>query len=164
MKVICTGDCTPNRATLPQDSDALVTRMTQNLYRGEERRSQTRFIVATHVQAQAVDDRFNPVGKPFRVILRDISSGGVCLLYPTPIESRFVAVTLDHPTDEQATVEVIVEIRNRHIDGPMFRMGAAFVPCNGRLDQPHATGPPRGDYSSSSPCFPDFPADDAGTR
>ena len=157
MRVICTGNRRTQQcdAVPPQDSDALVARMTHNVYRGQERRSQIRFIVAAPVVAQVVDEQYAPVGEPFQVILRDISTGGVCLLHPTSIESRFLAVTLAHPTDEHATVQVVVEICSRRVDGPMFRIGASFVPCNSRLDQPHETGPPRGDYSGG-PYFPDF--------
>ena len=93
-------------------------------YKGLERRSDKRYLVATPVWVQPVDAQSNPIGEPFAAVTRDISLEGMGLVHTKPIECDTVALRF---SGEGKEVERVAAILWCKALGPFYYVGANFV-------------------------------------
>ena len=93
-------------------------------YKGLERRSDKRYLVATPVWVQPVDAQSNPIGEPFAAVTRDISLEGIGLVHTKPIECDTVALRFSWEGREVERVAALLWCRAL---GPFYYAGANFV-------------------------------------
>ena len=58
---------------------------------GKERRREVRQLVAAPALIQPLNDELSPVGPPLEMVIRDISSSGIGLLYSKPIAATYLS-------------------------------------------------------------------------
>lgn len=87
---ICLGDT----STLPQELVDFARRQVVNaiLYKGDERRREQRQPMLMPVRAVEVDEDNDPIGLPFELITRDISSNTIGLIYTDPIDAERMVI------------------------------------------------------------------------
>lgn len=68
--------------------------------------------VVIHLPATAipVDENFEPIDEPFRLTLRDISEGGVCMLHTRSIVHQYLALSWQAETLPYRTLSVVARI------------------------------------------------------
>lgn len=93
-------------------------------YKGLERRSEKRCLMAIPVLVQPVDEQCNAVGSPFVAMTRDISSRGIGLVHTGPIEHEILALRMWLAGKEVDRVAAVVWCRAL---GPFYYAGANFV-------------------------------------
>ena len=73
---------------------------------GAERREDQRHPLSVTLRVQPLDDDLQPLGKEFRVITRDVSTGGVGFVHTSPIEQRFLRLVMADESHDELIVEV----------------------------------------------------------
>ena len=117
------------RAVIPPPSEELL-RAAERLrlvpdHDGRDKRRSPRYPVAMNVPAQQLDARLNPVDCQFMVVARNISTGGICLLYDRAIQTPFLALELANARSE--LFQVLVHVRRSRLRGKVHEIGGAFV-------------------------------------
>jgi hypothetical protein len=105
-----------------------VARLVTRTYTGEECRAQTRYLMAVPTIAQPLNGDWQPEGPSFKLVVRDVSVGGVGLLHTRPLKAKFLAIELVDPnrTDLEPMC-VVIEVLHCRAVGPMFEIGGRFV-------------------------------------
>ena len=87
---ICLGDT----SALPKELVDFARRQVVNaiLYKGDERRREERQPMMVPVRAVVVDEENQPLGDPFDLITRDISSNTIGLIYTEPVDAERMVV------------------------------------------------------------------------
>ena len=93
-------------------------------YKGLERRSEKRRLVAMPVFVQPVGEQFNAVGLPFVAVTHNISPSGIGLVHTKPIAQGLVALRLAFETKE---VDLVAAVLRSGALGPFYYAGANFV-------------------------------------
>lgn len=96
-----------------------------------ERRAVPRLPTAFSATVVRLAEDMRPVGEPFDVVVRNISTKGLAFLTSQPIEADHVAVTMT--TAAGAAVELRVRVRRCQLLGPCFDVGGEFVGCQSPL-------------------------------
>ncbi len=110
----------------PKDLVAFVERQVRTIgkCKGDDRRSEGRFLMAVPALVQPLTEDFEPIGEPFSVVTRDISQKGVGLVYSMRVDHRLLALRLTLADEE---VNVAVRVRWCQELGPYYYVGGAFV-------------------------------------
>lgn len=84
--------------------------------------------VVIHVPAIAipVNEQFEPLEDPFRLTLRDISDGGVCMLHTRSISSHYLALSWPAETLPYRTLSVVVRITRCSSLSRFYDIGGQF--------------------------------------
>lgn len=84
--------------------------------------------VVIHVPAVAipVDEQFQPTEEPFRLTLRDISEGGVCMLHTRSIANQFLALSWPAETLPYRTLSVVARITRCSSLSRFYDIGGQF--------------------------------------
>lgn len=84
--------------------------------------------VVIHVPAVAipVNEEFEPLDDPFRLTLRDISDGGVCMLHTRSISSQFLALSWTAETLPYRHLSVVVRITRCSSLSRFYDIGGQF--------------------------------------
>ena len=73
-----------------------------------------------------MDECYEPVGKPFMVTTRNISTGGIALIHNEPIRPRRIIVELPARGD-QSPVQVVVKVLRCQSLGSVYEIAGKFV-------------------------------------
>lgn len=90
-----------------------------------EERQYPRHKLTIEVWVQPVGSNFEPLGSPFTAVSRDISTGGIGLMYTRAIRDRYLWLRL--VTTGGGTMNVIVEVLRCRPIGVFYDIGAKFV-------------------------------------
>src|SRR5262245_45627175 len=112
-------------ALSPQPSAALLAFVQRQvlqaeLYAGPERRDETRQALAKPVLVYPADEDFNPTGPSCAMVIRDISSRGLGLVYEELNDWPLVVIRISLHDDETLLGAVV---RWRRPAGPFYSMG-----------------------------------------
>lgn len=103
----------------------VVTHITERGHRGKERRASQRMGVTITLPALPVDEHFQPLGEPFCMVTRNISTGGICLIHDKQLFTKYLVLEL--PTADRHRLQLIAHIvRSRQL-GNLVEYGAEFV-------------------------------------
>jgi hypothetical protein len=98
-----------------------------------ERRSEMRQLIVVPVRVQPLDEESKPVGEPFTIVTRDVSTKSVGLIAMSPILHRLLALEMYFSHD---TARVIAEVIWSKPMGPFEGVGCRIVR---KLDAFHDT-------------------------
>jgi c-di-GMP-binding flagellar brake protein YcgR len=101
----------------PELIAAFVSTMTSRLIPNtinRERRSEPRYTISAIIEAQPVDDEFQPTGERFKAVTRDISAGGISFTHNRLVETKHLAVRLTNPVGEQLQTVMQILRCQRH--------------------------------------------------
>ena len=94
-------------------------------YQGPEHRGHQRRPLCAALRAVEVDDKYQPRGEEFTLLVRDISSGGISFVDSKPLDANLIAVELR--LDSADPLHMVVQIvRCRSIDR-YYDIGGKFV-------------------------------------
>ncbi|MDG2223868.1 MAG: hypothetical protein P8L85_20985 [Rubripirellula sp.] len=81
-------------SNLPQELVDFARRQVINaiMYKGDQRRREERQPMLLQVRAVAVDEANQPLGEPFDLITRDISSNTIGLIYTEPMNANRMVI------------------------------------------------------------------------
>lgn len=84
--------------------------------------------VVIHVTATAVpvDESYKACGEPFRLTLRDISEGGICMLHTRNIPDQFLALSWPAETLPYRNLQVVTRIMRCSTLSRFYDIGAQF--------------------------------------
>jgi CheY-like chemotaxis protein len=84
--------------------------------------------VAVHLPALAVpvDENFAPLEDPFRVTLRDISEGGLCMLHTRSVAHQYLALSWSAETLPYRTLSVVTRITRCSSLSRFYDIGGQF--------------------------------------
>jgi hypothetical protein len=94
------------------------------LYDGEERRSERRYLMVLPVRAQPVDEQCLPTGPPFAVVTRDVSPKGIGLVHSEPVQRTLLALQMFIADEE---VSLVADVQWCEAFGPFYYLGGEFV-------------------------------------
>lgn len=94
-------------------------------FEGVDRRAHARYVVAVPTVVEPLDDNFEPAGPPFCAATRDLSLGGIALVHPRPVMTRYIGVRL-MPV-ETAEVRMLVEVLRCNELGNHFDIAGMFI-------------------------------------
>ena len=117
-----------DRSRLIQPSEAVaeaITKLAGEPYKGPERRAAPRRSFVAEVPVIPVDDHFRPLGDPFLVLTRDISSRGLSFVHNQAIYTKHLVVEL--PAGSGKGIQVAVEIVRCRAIGSLYEIGGKFV-------------------------------------
>lgn len=92
---------------------------------GRDKRRSIRYPVAIPVPAQAFDAVLKPIDTPFTLVARNISGGGICLLYDRSLRATFLGVELSTPGGE--LVQILVHVLRSRPRGNIHEIGGEFL-------------------------------------
>ncbi len=101
--------------------------------RGKERRREVRQLVAAPALIQLLNDELSPVGPPLEMVIRDISSSGIGLLYSKPIAATYLSAEI--PKLEEFGLIAMV-LRCREV-GAYYDIGCRFLTARDMIDLAH---------------------------
>ena len=114
----------PGTRPSPEIAD-LIQRLTPDAYDGPERRGEDRVPLVALVPAIEVDENSQPVGEEFTVVTRNISTRGISLFHPTPIDAKYLAIEL--PGSQDVKTQVVMRIVHCRSVGQAQEIGGEFV-------------------------------------
>lgn len=91
----------------------------------DERRQRDRFRMVTSVPAIAVDEECRPIGEPFMLMTRDISTTGIALVHTEPIDAKRVVVEMTGAAGE--CIQIAIEILRSRRVGDFYEIGGRYV-------------------------------------
>ena len=95
-------------------------------YKASIRRTDNREAVSIPVEAQCLDDQGKPVGEPFHMVTRDISSGGLGMFHAEFVECGSIQLSLTSPvTSRNATI--LANVEHCTPCGKYFIVGCQFL-------------------------------------
>lgn len=90
---------------------------------GVELRRHRRRPITMHVPVAKLDDHHLPIGENFEVLSRDLSEGGIALLYTEPLEGKLAALVA---MPDSGHVQLLMEVVRQRQAGPLYQMGCKF--------------------------------------
>jgi hypothetical protein len=93
-------------------------------YKGLERRSDKRYLMAMPVLVQPVDEHSCSIGAPFAAMTRDISPTGIGLIHTEPIEHETLALRMTLADEDVRLLATVLWCKAL---GPFYYVGANFV-------------------------------------
>ena len=119
---ICLGDT----SSLPKELVDFARRQVVNaiLYKGDERRREERQPMMVPVRAVEVDHNDRPLGAPFDLITRDISSNTIGLIYTEPVEAERMVVEF---SIAGTTVTLVIETIWHGPLGPFYGCAGRYI-------------------------------------
>lgn len=115
---------TPDSATAEMDLAAAPDGNVADLLSDADRRGGDRRPVLSSVLAEPLDENFQPAGPAFVALTRNISRGGIALLYTQPIGARYLAVR--QPGVEGRVVRYVEVVRSKLI-GYGYEIAGRFI-------------------------------------
>lgn len=94
-------------------------------FEGRERRAYARYVVALPTVVQPLDEQMQPFGKPFNGATRDISAGGIRLIFSQPVTNRFLGIRVMLP--DGSDFELLVEVLRCVPLGSYYDVAGEFV-------------------------------------
>lgn len=84
--------------------------------------------VVIHVTATAVpvDEAYQACGEPFRLTLRDISEGGICMLHTRSVPNEFLALSWPAETLPYRTLQVVTRVARCSTLSRFYDIGGQF--------------------------------------
>jgi hypothetical protein len=132
---------------------ASLVRFVRSLQMGDEpddeRRASKRFNLSIEVPAVPLDKSLRVCGKPFLGISRNVSAGGMALVYTRPVPAAFLLVTLNSPEGEE--VQLLLHVMRCRRLKHFFEIGGRFVAREGEETRPRPQTPAMGPPSSGDP-------------
>ena len=114
---------------LASDPTQAILDFTEQLLRASdghhEQRTVRRHGAMVVAAAVPLDDDLQPAGKLFKIVTRDISTRGICLIHPQPIIHQHLKMKIPMPNGSQ--VNVIVEVMRCQPIGEFYEVGGRFV-------------------------------------
>jgi hypothetical protein len=92
----------------------------------EQKRRSERFEYPRQLYAQLLEIDFTPIGEPFLVKARNLSTGGISLIHSAPLDSGILLGIQLSRDDSQAIKIVMRVIRSMAIDGG-YEVAGRFV-------------------------------------
>lgn len=126
----------PSSASLSRDAVYHLVRdlaEKSRLYSGKEGRREVRQLVAAPALIQLLNDELSPVGPPLEMVIRDISSSGIGLLYSKPIAATYLLA--ETPEREEFGCVATV-LRCREV-GAYYDIGCRFLTAGDIIDLAH---------------------------
>jgi hypothetical protein len=108
------------------------------LYAGAERRSEMRHLLVVPVLAVPVDDDCEPIGSPFHIVTRELSSKGAGLVHFERIQYKKLALQLCLPNSK---VNLVARVVWRKPLGPLYGTGLEFIARLKEFPQLHGPCP-----------------------
>lgn len=90
-----------------------------------ERRRASRYPTSFSVLATELNERLLPTDTVLEVLVTDVSTSGIALVYHEPITARYLAMNL--PLCGGGRIRVAIEIRRCVPEGGSFLVGGRFV-------------------------------------
>lgn len=108
-----------------EDIELLVQRLAMES--GADRRDECRFTGSLTIELQTLhDSTLEPAGPVMRAIARDISRSGIAIMHAEPVSSKFLAVRILAPGDDDAT-HLILEVSRCRPVGDFFDIAGTFL-------------------------------------
>lgn len=113
-------------AHLPRELVDFARRQFVNatLYKGDERRREYRHPMVLPVRAVAVDFDAKPIGEPFDVITRDVSSTSIGVIHTNLVQSEYLAIRLPMAGIE---VNLMIELLWSGAMGPFYGAAGRYL-------------------------------------
>jgi hypothetical protein len=89
------------------------------------KRESQRFQMTTLVPAVLIDEQLEPLGEPFMVMTRNISTSGIALVHTAPINHGRVAIELTGASGERIQLALQI-LRCRELD-KFYEMGCRYL-------------------------------------
>jgi hypothetical protein len=89
------------------------------------KRASERFQMATLVPAIRIDEQLEPVGEPFLVMTRNISTSGIALVHTQPIKEGRIAIELTGASGERIQLALQI-LRCRELDR-FYELGCRYL-------------------------------------
>ena len=100
-------------------------RAESNIDSDDERRAVRRFPMTMPIPAVEIDADFQPVGIPFTVFTRDISTRGIALVHSHALDAKRLAIELTGAAGEK--IQVVLDVlRSTAIHG-FYEIGCRYV-------------------------------------
>lgn len=96
-----------------------------------ERRGEDRRPVLSSVLAEPLDEDFQPAGPPLVALARNISRGGIALLYTHPIGAKYLAIR--QPGVDTRVIQYVEVVRSTLI-GYGYEIAGRFIEPESRPD------------------------------
>jgi hypothetical protein len=95
-------------------------------YKKQFRRAESREPVSVPVEAVELDDELHPCSKPFHMVTRDMSSGGVGMFHTEPVTSKFLSLKFSSPVSLES-FGVIARVGHCSPCGHYYIIGCIFI-------------------------------------
>lgn len=125
MKASTQGFYTPDLAPPTAALIDFVNQLAVGMQPAVERRAVPRLPTAFSATVVRLADDLQPIGEPFDVVVRNISTRGLAFLTSQPIDVEHVAISMTNPAG--TSVELRVRVRRCQALGPCFDVGGEFV-------------------------------------
>lgn len=110
----------------PTELVDFVHRLAREVVRDSaEDRSCARYKLTVEVWVQPVNSKFDPLGKPFMAVTRDIATGGLGLIHTRAVRDKYLWLRLNLPGGK--SMNVIAEVLRCRPLGTFYDIGAKFV-------------------------------------
>ena len=112
--------------TLSSELVAFAKRQLVNatMYKGDQRRRETRCPMMLPVMAVPVDSQFKPIGDPFEMITRDVSSQSIGLIHAQQLVDDRIAI---HLVLAGTQVDLVIELCWSEPMGPFYGSGGVYL-------------------------------------
>jgi hypothetical protein len=104
-----------------------VRRLVRRTYTRDDAPGQPHHLLATPVVAQSVDEQLRPISEPFKLVLQDVSLGGVRLLHTAALTQYLIIQLINPDSAEQEPISVAIELFDCRQVGPIFQTGGRFL-------------------------------------
>lgn len=94
---------------------------------GHEDRSRDRLTCYTTAIGVTVDRKWNALGEPFKLALRDLSESGGRFLHTRAVNAKYLAICWNASQLVAKQIRVVCEIKRCKPNGPFYDLGGQFV-------------------------------------
>ncbi len=85
-----------------------------------EMRRTKRYAAVLEVVVVPLNESYQPSGRPFLAVTRDVSSGGLCLLHTRPAPTPLLFIEIERP--DETPLDVVLNVRRNRRVGPFFEI------------------------------------------
>ena len=104
--------------TFNEFTDAFSEEFTERPRSSEDRQAERTELPPIPAEVQPLDDNFEPLGKPFFAMVRNISTSGIGLMFGEQVSSKYLQLQIDRPSGGQ--LSTVVEVKHCTADGVMI--------------------------------------------